>query len=490
MLLPLVMTVGLAVDLSRAYLVQSRLITATDSAALAAARTFYEPSRDQRAAGFFWANFSRKAPGSALGFLDSRVSGPHFKQVSSTEIEVSATASMPTLFLRAAGYETIDVTATNVSQRAERGMELALVLDVTGSMAGSKIRALRDAATTLIDMIYGTRETTNNLWMAVVPYSASVNLGPSRTSWLRSGSLDTNAYYPRSWAGCVEARWEHGNDRNDLNPFQAPFEPYLYESTLGKYTKHGDDDDTGKGEDKDKGGGKAHQPVKGDNDWSVSNVTEERQASLGNNTVGPNLACPPPVMSLRQSKAQIRSFVQSLEPHYRGGTMANLGLQAGWFVLSPRWRGLWGDPALPRDYDAPNMDKVVILMTDGENNWYDWPEGAPGKGPPGWGNDGDADYTAYGRLKENRLEITTGLNDEAQAGKEIDRRMSALCTEMQSKGIIMYTITFAVNSNAVKKLYQGCASKPEYYFNSPDDASLKAAFKEIADQLMNVRLNR
>jgi hypothetical protein len=73
-----------------------------------------------------------------------------------------------------------------------------------------------------------------------------------------------------------------------------------------------------------------------------------------------------------------------MAPWHRGGTMANLGLAWGWRVLSPRWRGLWdGDLAdeMPLDYDEPNMEKVVILLTDGNNEWYDWP-GPDGPTPP------------------------------------------------------------------------------------------------------------
>lgn len=472
LLLPLMVTAGLAVDLSRAYLVQSRLITATDAAALAAAKSFYEPTRDQRAEGFFWANFGREKTTSKIGYMDSLVDGPRVVQVSATEIEVSAAASMPTTFLKVIGYDTIDLAATNVAQRAERGMELALVLDVTGSMRGSKLQALREAATSLVDMLYGTRETTENLWMSVVPYVASVNIGPGNTSWLRTGSLDPNNYLPKSWKGCVEARHEHGNDMNELNPYEAPFEPFLWKSTYRQYPK---------------GGSRGGYYI-GDNDWTATSVTEDDFAKRGNDTTGPNLSCPPPIMPLRQAKEPVKTFIQSLEAHSRGGTMANVGLQAAWFTLSPRWRGLWGDPKMPLDYDTPQMDKVVILMTDGVNQWYDWPDRVPGRNKDGRKDDEDADYTAYGRFLSNRLKIANLT--ESNATKEIDSRMLTLCNSMKARNIEIYTITFAVASDSTKKLFQSCASSPTFYYNSPDETALKAAFKEIADQLLSIRLNR
>ena len=79
-------------------------------------------------------------------------------------------------------------------------------------------------------------------------------------------------------------------------------------------------------------------------------------------------------------------------PVYRGGTIINLGLQAGWWTLSPNWQGLWGDPNMPLAYNTPYMKKVIVLMTDGNNEWYDWtgrrarqtPPTAPPTGVPAW----------------------------------------------------------------------------------------------------------
>ena len=42
-----------------------------------------------------------------------------------------------------------------------------------------------------------------------------------------------------------------------------------------------------------------------------------------------------------------------MKPWRRGGTTGNLGLAWGWRMVSPNWRGLWGDTAdLPLDYDT------------------------------------------------------------------------------------------------------------------------------------------
>ena len=138
------------------------------------------------------------------------------------------------------------------------------------------------------------------------------------------------------------------------------------------------------------------------------------------------------------------------------------------------------------------MDKVLVLMTDGNNEWYDCPEGAPGacrttgSSPPcrsTYRSDGDADMTAYGRLRENRLGLASVTNANALA--EINARMSRLCTSIKATGVILYTITFNVTNSTTRDLYRACATQPEYYFNSPDATALQAAFREIAGQLAN-----
>ena len=63
-------------------------------------------------------------------------------------------------------------------------MELALVLDNTGSMWGSPFDTMKAAAHELVNIIYGEAETHPNLYVAVVPYVATVNIGSARTSWL------------------------------------------------------------------------------------------------------------------------------------------------------------------------------------------------------------------------------------------------------------------------------------------------------------------
>lgn len=577
--LPLVGLVGLATDAARAWLLRSRLHTALDAAALAGARNInlQAAQRDAEVAGMFWANFgvagsgfvAAQATGHAWrGFLDAMTTLDPPVAVDANTMQVSAHAILDTTFARVLGVASVEVAAAAQAKRADLGMELSLVLDVTGSMdtncstpsdrtasncgvttvprepgtattsRNNNMDLLRLAAADLINILYGTRETVANLWVSVVPFTTTVNLGPDRHGWLETeaaASLDAN-FAPTSWRGCVEARAGYAGvpedgDRRDYTPSEVPFRPFLYKSTLGLYTLEG-------------------AAVPGDNDWARklwdattsgdNAITEDWYLYRGNYQVGPNVGCPTTaVLPLTASKSVVLDTIQSLRPSFRGGTMGNLGLQAGWFTLSPRWRDVWAlgaAPAgqatsLPLDYNTPYMRKVIVMMTDGTSQWHDAAHGFPGacsdttkstasypsspapgpaqavrpiacpatnqvanvaaaSGAPAITN--NADYTGYGRLKDGRL--GTGIANNSQAQTEISRRVASLCTAIKSAGTIIYTVVLDTSgsktSAETRTLYQNCATTPQNYVFVSRPTDLRTAFQQIGTQLANLRLVR
>ena len=107
--------------------------------------------------------------------------------------------------------------------------------------------------------------------------------------------------------------------------------------------------------------------------------------------------------------------------------------------------------------------------------------------PSPWVNNGDADFTAYGRLKSNTLGLSasqstiTGLQNTW---------MSQMCTTIKQNGIILYTILFNNSNSATQTLFQNCASSPSDYFLSPTDADLESAFTQIGRELSTLRLSQ
>ena len=262
---------------------------------------------------------------------------------------------------------------------------------------------------------------------------------------------------PFVWKGCVEAR-PSPRDESDDPPSEELFNIHYWPSTINDY----DEED-------------------GDNDWPDIDETNEAQ----NEGTGPNLGCGPAITPLTAEKTKVLAAIDEMQPWHRGGTHANLGLVWGWRTISQRWRGLWGGNTpdhLPLDSDAPSMDKVAIVLTDGENVYYDWPGGLPGR--PLSGSYPDTDYSAYGRLSEGRL----GTTNSGAAVAEINKRMARLCTNMKNEDIVIYAITFQLNNKPTQDLFRACATDPSKYYNSPSNAELREAFVAIGNELTNLRL--
>ncbi len=207
--IPLFASLGLAIDGARGYMVRSKLSYAIDAAGLAGGRAFDSDLREADILQFFQANFPE-------GYMDSRLEGGAptiiFDDTANT-ITIEATATIPTRLMSVAGIDEITVSARAVIQRQLPGMELVLVMDNTGSMrGGGKIAAMKGAAAELVNILYGDRETVDDFWVGLVPYTATVNIGNGRISWM--DGFDPDDFQPSSWKGCVEAR-SYPNDSND-----------------------------------------------------------------------------------------------------------------------------------------------------------------------------------------------------------------------------------------------------------------------------------
>ena len=200
-----------------------------DTAGLAAGRVALDANAEEVAEQFFNANF-----GTGNGRSSSRTSisssTPTFRFVTLT-----AEATAPTYFMRVFGHKEMTVAARTVIERETTGMELALVLDNTGSMWGANYTAMYNAAVDLVDIIYGDESEIDNLWVSVVPYTATVNIGTGHGDWLAAGDpgkTNTGGFATEAWKGCVQARTTP-LDTNDTPPSGGAFTSYLYQTSEG-----------------------------------------------------------------------------------------------------------------------------------------------------------------------------------------------------------------------------------------------------------------
>jgi Flp pilus assembly protein TadG len=190
LLVLLLLFLGLAIDLGRAYLVKAQLTKSVDGAALAAARalsTTTTPERDE-AIRIFRANF----PAGYLGtssVTDPASDANFFTKTYDSEsganiITVRAQASLPVTFMRLGGFDQLTVGGMGEARR--RLVDLSLVIDVSSSI-GSRWSAVRDASRTFInsfDSAYDRMAVTLFSNGAHVNYSMPPTLGFDKTAAL------------------------------------------------------------------------------------------------------------------------------------------------------------------------------------------------------------------------------------------------------------------------------------------------------------------
>ncbi len=160
-----------------------------------------------------------------------------------TKVRACIDGTIKTYLLPVVNIKYLDVDqCVGITKFGAGRIELALVLDVTGSMdqndsGGShKMTSLRRAVTAMLDVMFDTETQSDNLKIGVVPFNTHVNAGGS-SAWQASwGDLNANAAYhgarfvhvdqngnvdmntkvnhyrlfdsdpDRSWEGCVESR--------------------------------------------------------------------------------------------------------------------------------------------------------------------------------------------------------------------------------------------------------------------------------------------
>jgi Flp pilus assembly protein TadG len=424
----LVGSVGVAIDSGRAQLVQSKLSAALDAAGLAAGATVNTTNMTAEVNKYLHANFPTDYIGAEIKNIVVTVSDDK------TTVDLSADAEVETTFMNIMGFDKVTVHAESQITRSNKGLELVMVLDNTGSMSGD-MTSLRSAANEMVNILYGGRSTVDDLWIGLVPFSQAVNIGTSRSGWLDTTYGATLNWGPGSWGGCVDARWT-GRDVTDDPPSVERFRAYYWQ------------DDS-------------------NNDWIRSNGTYRTPLTTSR---GPNKNCPNAVTPMTANKSTITAGINAMTAV--GNTHINEGAAWGWRMISPRWRGLWGGEmdanSLPLDYNTPLMNKAVVIMTDGDNVMS------------------SNVRSAYGYLSEGRLGSTSASVAEAA----LDAKLSTICTAMKNQNIFVYTIAFRNPGTTIRNLLQNCATQPDYYFNSSTTTDLQNAFRAIGDSLANLRVSK
>jgi Flp pilus assembly protein TadG len=180
--IPVVGLIGASVDYSRAAAVQTAMQAAVDSTSLALAKGAASSSADQlqtNAQAYFNALFTRTDAATPTVSVSYSTSG-------GSQVVVTATSSVKTMFMGIMGFNQLPVVATSTSTWGNNRLRVALVLDNTGSMADgsptSKISALQTATHNLLGQLQTAATVNGDVYVSIIPFSKDVNVDPSNSS--------------------------------------------------------------------------------------------------------------------------------------------------------------------------------------------------------------------------------------------------------------------------------------------------------------------
>lgn len=411
---------GMAIDTVRLYAARTALTAAADTAALqvASARNLTGARLEAMAREVIERNFDQRRHGPiggmTLAVRDDRVS-------------LSVHALFPTSFMRLAGIETVRLPAETEVVRAGNSLEVALILDVTASMTGNRLRALKEAATDFVDTVVWETQGQFTAKVALVPYAMGVNLG-SRAAEARGSVSPGTCTVP----GCQYYRF-----RNKPGASRT-----LSISTCVS----------------ERTGPQAYT------DAPVA------ASPVGRNYASPANPCPDSgILPLSRDRTALRNAIAALQAG--GSTAAQVGVAWGWYALSPRI-GLWSGDSRPAAYDDRKTSKIAVIMSDGEFNSAYCNGVIARNSLPGSGADEDK------------------INCDATNGGSY-AQVRALCQAMKQHGITIYTIAFDLwNSPEALGVMTACASSPAHLHLAAGPAELKAAFAAIGRKVSALRIAR
>jgi Flp pilus assembly protein TadG len=380
-LVPIIGVVGTAVDYSRANAARSAMFASLDATALMLSRdaaTMPPAQIPAKATSYFNAQFNR--PEVADVQVNAVLTNP---QAGSYTLNVTASGNVPTTFTKVLGQTKIDIGTSVDVKWGVKKLELALVLDNTGSMASNgKMTQLKSAAHSLLSTLQTAAKQPGDIKVAIIPFDKIVNIG---TGYAASGWVDYSVHniQQAQWQGCVQ-------DRD---------QPYDTQDTAPSSDVH---------------------------------------------TKFPAVGCSAitPIMTLTDildttGFTNLNSKIEAMNP--AGNTNVTIGLVWGWHALTK------SEPLTQGSDPAPDKDKVIVLLTDGDNTQNRW---------------------------------TT-------SGSSIDARTALACANAKADNIKIYTVR-VIDGDAT--LLRNCATKPTMYYDVSQASELNSVFSSIAQNLANLRI--
>lgn len=439
----LMLGIGAAVDIGRWLHARDKTLAAIDAAVLAGARALQLDDADTdvavaQAQKFYDENVTKRLPVTddtvTFGVADDGQS-----------VTASGSAYIKTPFLQFANIDKLPLISTATAEFSSAGygtsedLEIALMLDVTGSMQGQKLADLKKSAKDLIEIIETQSGSGYTTKMALVPFSEDIRLPTTNAlNKARGNNLPDTKTISNGWWGnttyylsdCVVERT--GSQKyTDAAPANGQY-------ALGHYTQNYTQSGNG-----------------GGNGWGWGGGWGGGGKKTGVCTIPQDSAIQP----LSDDTEMLKGKVDDLSAS--GGTAGHLGTAWAWYTLSPNWNALWPEPNRAADYGTPHLTKIAILMTDGEYN---------------------TQYDSNG----------IAASEYGAANGSSTQQARALCTSMKNAGIIVYSIGFELSgpSSQSYQTLKNCASDETKFYDAEDGVQLQQAFRDIGLKLSKLYLSK
>lgn len=291
----------------------------------------------------------------------------------SRRVDASYALNVNTFFMHMLDIPTLSTTTGSAAFQGVQNVEIALVLDVSGSMAGSKIDTLKESAKAFVRTVINEERTDGVTTVSIIPYNHNVVVPESLLDRLNtSGTIQvaTPAPYsgaltsfPRTASGSRCVRFmndqfittnlaaNYANLRSILPPAVASDGTVIFPGTVLDRMAYYDPDSKSSGP-----GGSWDRPA---DSWN-------RQCDRTRT----------PIVPFQTTVAPLEAAIDTIIAD--GWTAIDNGMKWGTALLDPAMRPVVNDMIddgllpetlrdMPGEYDPANTMKVIVLMTDGAN---------------------------------------------------------------------------------------------------------------------------
>ncbi len=495
---------GFGLDIIQFETTRTKLQQTSDRATLAAASLTQASDSNAVVVDYF----------NKAGLGDSLKSVVTEKTLNSSVVSTEAQIVLTPTFMNLWDLENKLKLSANAKSRAEQrinNIEIVLVLDVSGSMSGTKLTNLKTAATEFVDTVLD-QDAENRISMAIVPYNAQVNL-------------------PQYLQDVFVNRVDDHNI-TDANCFDLPPESF---GQLGIPAT-------------------ANYPVAAyadSNDLSASSAKDLPGISYIPCIKATNNM----VLAPTNDSTALKNHINGLSA--KGNTSIHLGMKWGMSLLDPAGAPMV-DAAVadgktpasfgnrPFGYGDREAMKIVVLMTDGENVQHGYINDGFRTGTSNiWRADNDV-YTVYhnvGTSKPYYLPATAtvgsktyytgwyatpiGTNPVQQTWEQVwakrsvpavekyffdnplvnmtltqvqqmfrtfvapaakNSQLQQVCSAAHAEDVIVYGIAFEAPPPGQTAI-SNCASSPAHYFNAAG-LEIRTAFRSIATNISQLKLTQ